>query len=127
MVVGSQIAGFSPEVPAEIRPMISNVFLLAQLVADKKTDKAFSGSRNWYEHYIEVFTKVGWNIRGQSHANQTITGSSLEVHREIVPVIAAALGPAAAAGSTIIRVLNGLGKAFGLGAHICDFTTFSVL
>lgn len=108
IVIGSQIAGFSSDVPLNIRPMISNIFLLAQLVADKKTDGAATGSRSWYSQYIDTLTKLGWNISGQSDANQQVTGTSFEVHREIIPVITAALGPAAVAATTIIRVLEGL-------------------
>ena len=104
IVIGSQLAGFSSDVPVKLRPMISNVFLLAQLVADKKTQHAASGSKQWYDTYLETLTKVGWTVSGMSDAEQIISGSALEVHKEIIPVIVAALGPAAAAASTIVRV-----------------------
>nr|WP_320144919.1 hypothetical protein [uncultured Cohaesibacter sp.] len=110
IVIGSQLAGFSSDVPVKLRPMISNVFLLAQLVADKKTQHAASGSKQWYDTYLETLTKVGWSVSGMSDAEQIISGSALEVHKEIIPVIVAALGPAAAAASTIVRVLEGLGN-----------------
>ena len=44
VLVGSQISGFSADVPKELRPMLTNVFLLAQLVADKNHKNLMPGS-----------------------------------------------------------------------------------
>lgn len=108
VAVGSQIAGFGKEVPKKIRPIISNVFLLAQLVADKKTAGEITDSDLWYKTYLATLSQVGWQVSGRSNAEQVISGTALEVYKEIIPIITAALGPAVAAASTIVAVLKGL-------------------
>tara|TARA_R110002110_G_scaffold260260_1_gene475883 strand:- start:65940 stop:66653 length:714 start_codon:yes stop_codon:yes gene_type:complete len=109
VAVGSQIAEFSENVPVELRPHVSNAFLLAQLAANKllKTDPTKNTS-DWYGKYVEVLSNIGWTLEGDARTVREVAGSSLEVHKEIIPVITAALGPAAAAAATVIAVLNGL-------------------
>ena len=106
VLVGSQISGFSADVPKELRPMLTNVFLLAQLVADKKSQEP--NARQWHKHYFDTLKRVGWLKVAQSDAEQFISGTSVEVHREIIPVITAILGPAVAATSTVVALLKGL-------------------
>jgi hypothetical protein len=108
VAVGSQIAEFSARVPAALRPAISNSFLLAQLAADKELTKTAGNGLSWYAKYNEVLANVGWVIEGSASNFKEITGTKLHVHEEILPVIAAVLGPAAAAASIIATTLKGL-------------------
>lgn len=108
IVVGSQIAGFSEEVDPSIRPSISNAFLLAQLAANKHLAVHGGDSNAWYAAYLNVLANIGFTIEGDAQAKQVVTGTSLQVHQEILPVITAALGPAASAAATIVTVLKGL-------------------
>ncbi|MEO1141987.1 MAG: hypothetical protein AAFW66_06545, partial [Pseudomonadota bacterium] len=107
ILVGSQVAGFSSDVPIELRPVLTNVFLLAQLVADKKTNSC-GGTEDWHKHYFDTLSNVGWRKIAHSNVEQVVSGTALEVHREIIPIITAAFGPAVTAASTIIRILKGL-------------------
>jgi hypothetical protein len=108
VLVGSQIVGFAASVNAEIRPHIANAFLLAQLAANKKASKSKGRSKDWYEAYIDVLTNIGWVVEGDANSMQEVAVRNSDMHREIIPVIEAALGPAVAAASTITKVLKGL-------------------
>jgi hypothetical protein len=107
VTVGSQIAEFAKSVPQALRPQISNSFLLAQLAANK-TIEGGGGSREWYDRYVEVLANIGWMVEGEAITERDVSGSSLRVHQEIIPVIAAALGPAVAAAAMVTAILNGL-------------------
>lgn len=108
VTIGSQIAEFAAAVPAEMRPHISNSFLLAQLAANKELEKTNGGTEAWYKKYLEVLSNVGWVRESQSFSLREISGTGLQVHKQILPVIAAALGPAAAAAAVVTAVLKGL-------------------
>ena len=108
VTVGSQIAGFSDEVPVELRPQIANSFLLAQLAANRHIEDSGGNATDWYHKYIEVLSNVGWLVEGDASAVRSVEGSVLEVHKEIISVITVALGPMAAAAPIILAVLNGL-------------------
>ena len=110
VTIGSQLAGFAANVDAELRPQIANTSLLAQLAANKHIDKTQGSSRAWYYKYIEVLSNIGWLIEGDATTAREIEGTALEVHKEIIPVITAAFGPAASAASTVLSVLNGLAE-----------------
>jgi hypothetical protein len=108
--VGSQIVEFSASVDPDIRPHITNAFLLAQLAANKEAGTNNSTSEAWYNAYLDVLTKIGWVIEGSGTSKQEIKTKNLNVHSEILPVIEAVLGPAVAATSLITTLLKGLGN-----------------
>jgi hypothetical protein len=107
LTVGSQLTEFTPKVSSDARSAISNSLLLAQLAANKaanQTTDVFA----WYGKYNEVLRGIGWLSRNLDFQGQANTTQDLDVHRAIIPVIMTALGPAAAAVSIVLSVLNGL-------------------
>lgn len=110
VTVGSQIAEFAENVPAELRPQISNSFLLAQLAANREVQENEGDTKAWYERYVDVLANIGWLVESNQEAVREVSGSSLEVHQEIVPVITAILGPAVAAKTVVVSVLKGLAE-----------------
>lgn len=108
ITVGSQIAEFAANVPAELRPDIANSFLLAQLAADRWVETHPSSEKTWYNAYLGVMKNCGWLVEGDEASLRTVSGSGAKVHQEIVGVLGAALGPAVGAASLIMSVLNGL-------------------
>ncbi len=108
VVIGSQIAEFEAGIPAAMRSQISNSFLLAQLAAKKMISQNGGGAREWFEKYVDVLTSIGWIGEGIAVAGHEVRGDTLQAHKEIVTVIATALGPAAAAASVVLAALNGL-------------------
>jgi hypothetical protein len=92
VAVGPQLAEFSSAVPADLRPLISNSMLLAQLAASKATAQA----------------TTAFECHGSEEQVQEVSNKNLGVHKAIIPVLTAILGPAVAATSMIISVLQGL-------------------
>ena len=110
VTIGSQIAGFAAEVPTEIRPQISNSFLLAQLAANREIKDNNGGTKEWYNRYVDVLVNTGWLVESSHDSMREISGISSELHEEIIPVLAAALGPAVAATAIVMTVLKGLAE-----------------
>lgn len=108
VTVGSQISEFSKSVPQDIRANIDNAFLLAQLAANFEIEENGGTTLDWYDKYIEVLQNAGWVIESKGDTVRKIGGSSLNVHNEIIPIISAALAPAAAAASVVLSALKGL-------------------
>ena len=106
VAIGSQITEFSNNVPTHLRPHVANSLLLAQLAASKSIEKGDATS-DWHTKYIEVLAKIGWQVEGDLNAVHELEGTGAQVHKAIMPVIATALGGAAAA-SLIISLLKGL-------------------
>ncbi|TAT91705.1 hypothetical protein ELH77_38670 [Rhizobium ruizarguesonis] len=107
ITVGSQMAEFSNTVPQSIRPAISNALLLGQLAADKAT----AGNQDpvaYFDAFNSVMKKIGWQVTSSGLAQQTISDKNVSLHKAIIPVVTAIFGPAAAASSIILAVLNGL-------------------
>jgi hypothetical protein len=107
VAVGSQIAEFTETVPSTVRGPIANSLLLAQLAADKATAQS-PDVFDWYEKYSQVLRGIGWQVRDVDFATQTVGNTNAAVHKEIIPVLTALLGPQMAAVSIVIGVLQGL-------------------
>ena len=106
-VVNAQLAEFDGKVPQLLRPAISHGLLLGQLAADKAT----AGGTDpwaWFTTYNTTMGRIGWIPTGGEINQQTISDKHAELHKAIIPVVMAALGPAAAAGSILLSALNGL-------------------
>jgi len=107
VTVGSQLTEFTAAVAADVRSAVSNSLLLAQLAANKAAGPG-SDVFGWYDHYAEVLQGIGWESQNLEFEDKVTGGKDLDVHKAIIPVIATALGPAAAAASIVLSVLNGL-------------------
>jgi hypothetical protein len=107
VAVGAQLAEFSTAVSADLRPLISNSMLLAQLAANKATADSASVF-DWHEKYRAVLSNIGWQVQGGEQQVQQVSNADLSVHKAIVPVLVAMLGPQVAAVSLVVSVLQGL-------------------
>lgn len=110
VAIGSQIAEFTADFPAALRPQIANAFLLAQLAANRAVDTAASGGSAWYRAYLEVLANTGWILERDESSERELSGTSNEVHKEIVPLLTLLLGPGIAAAAMVTAVLEGLSK-----------------
>lgn len=109
VAVGPQLAEFSNAVAAELRPLISNSMLLAQLAANKATAQAATVFE-WHRKYREILSNIGWQAHGSEEQVQEVNNKNLGVHKAIIPVLTAMLGPTVAATSLVISVLEGLNE-----------------
>jgi len=107
IAIGSQLTEFTAQVAQVIRPAVSNSLLLAQLAADK-VNPVGQDPKAWFLAFNTVLGKIGWMPVGGVETTQEVSDRSAELHKAIIPVLMAALGPAAAAGSIVISVLQGL-------------------
>lgn len=55
-----------------------------------------------------MLANSGWNVESEASSSRDVSGSKLQMHKEILPVIGVALGPAVAAAAIITAALNGL-------------------
>lgn len=111
VTVGSQIASFASNVEPELREKIANGFLFAQQAANKQIEgTAGATTLAWYKTYVSVLTQIGWTNEGAGGLDRIIKGTSVQVHKEIIPILTLALGPAVAASAMIVKVLEGLNQ-----------------
>jgi hypothetical protein len=113
VTVGSQIAGFAANVPADIRPQISNSFLLAQLAANRDIQDNGGGTKEWYEKYVEVLTKIGWLLEDKQESMRQVSSSDLNLHKEVIPLLVTVLGtslPAAVVVTSVLKSLSEMNK-----------------
>jgi len=109
VTVGSQIASFSAAVEPDLREKISNGFLFAQQAANKRLEDAPEASSFvWYSMYVHVLNQIGWTTEADGTLENEIKGTSAQVQNEIISIINAALGPAIASSSMLVKVLEGL-------------------
>ena len=107
IAIGSQLTEFSNKVPQSMRPAISNGLLLGQLGADKAT-LGLNDPWAWFTTFNSVMGRIGWLPTVNEVDGQVISDKNAELHKAIIPILTAIFGPAAAAGSIILAVLNGL-------------------
>jgi hypothetical protein len=107
VAVGAQLTEFSDTVATELRPLISNSMLLAQLAANKATAQA-TNVFEWHLKYRDVLNNIGWQIRDTEEQVQEVSNKNLGVHKAIIPLLTAMLGPAVSAASMVVSVLQGL-------------------
>ncbi len=105
--MGSQLTAFATNTAADLRGVISNCLLLAQLAADKAAGSPQDVTR-WYDTYVAVLRGTGWIMGDLEFRDQAVGDAHQAVHKAIIPAVTAMLGPAAAALPTVLSVLNGL-------------------
>lgn len=107
VAVAAQLAEFSAAVAPAQRAVVADCLLLAQLAADKATAMS-TDLPAWYEAYGRVLKQLGWLQTTMEFKETVVTDQDAGVHRAIIPVLTALLGPAAAAASMVVTVLEGL-------------------
>lgn len=110
VTVGGQLCEFTEAVEPGLREDLSNCLLLAQLAADKSAGNPASDVNRWQDAYIETLQRSGWRLSDVNFKEQAISADGVFVHQEIIPLIQAFLGPAAAAGTLVIQLLTSLSE-----------------
>lgn len=108
LTVGAQLLEFDAAFPAEMRPHVTNGMLIAQLAADRASkDDPGGGFQLWYDTYLDTLKHVGWTVEARSTEQKQFDAGAGEVHQELIPLVVAALG-SAAAGALVVKLLQGL-------------------
>jgi hypothetical protein len=108
VAVGSQIAEFDPVLAPALRADLGNALLLAQLAADKAAGSPPQDFIGWYRAYVGALKRIGWIVGDLDFREQALSADGALVHKEIIPVVTAFLGPAASAVSIVVGLLNSL-------------------
>lgn len=99
---------FSDDLPPSARGAVAFSLLLAQEAA--KADPVAADPDLWVERHDMVLRSLGWVSTGGATQFTHYEKSNLSVHQSILPLLTAALGPAAAAGALIVTGLAQLQK-----------------
>jgi hypothetical protein len=108
VAIAGQLAEFSPAIDPGLRGDLSNCLLLAQLAADKAAGSPAQDVKSWYRTYSGVLKNTGWLVGEGDFQEQAVSADGVFVHKEIIPVLTAFLGPAASAVSIVVTMLNSL-------------------
>lgn len=108
IVNGSSMLAFDPSIGPELRSSVALSLLAAQKVAS--ADSVAITPDLWVQRHDMVLRGLNWFsvAGGDVVSNTKTTGAS--VHEAILPFLAAAFGPAAAAGAMIITALEQMSK-----------------
>jgi hypothetical protein len=108
LAIAGQLTEFSPAIEPGLRGDLSNCLLLAQLAADKAAGSPAQDVRSWYGVYSGVLRQTGWLVGEGDFQEQAVSTDGAFVHKEIIPVLIAFLGPAASAVSIVVQMLTSL-------------------
>ncbi len=108
LIVGSNMLAFSGDIPPETRSAVSHTLLYAQEAA--KADPAALNPDLWVERHDMLLRALGWVSAGGATHFTSYEKSGVSVHKAVLPLLTAALGPAATAGALILTGLTQLQK-----------------
>ena len=107
VVIGAQLAEFTPRVSADTRSAVADSLLIAQLAANKAASSA-GDVFAWYGKYVEVLQNLGWLVTEMEFKEQQVADRNAGLHTAIIPVVTAMLAPGAALLPMVLSALNGL-------------------
>ncbi|MFN2437702.1 MAG: hypothetical protein ABR503_00785 [Chitinophagaceae bacterium] len=99
------VISFVSEVSEQNRKDVLNSTLLAQMAANKKFPNE-GDMLKWYEAFIEVLSKIGWNIENAEVQNFEDTKNVFEVENVIIDILTSAFGGTFA--KVILKTLESL-------------------
>jgi hypothetical protein len=96
LVVGSSLVAAAENVPVETRNDLINCTLFAQLAASAAVSDP-TQIASWYDAYFRALSVLGWAQSDTRFEEYSFSGRNAEAHNAIVQVLAALMGPQAAA------------------------------
>ncbi len=108
LVVGSGLFVAAEKVPQQIREDIVNCTLFAQLAASGEVGDDPAKITQWYEAYFRTLTALGWAQSDRRFEEYKFSSVNAEAHKAIMKVIAALMGPQAAALAIVSTALEAL-------------------
>lgn len=107
VVSGTALIDFSQTQSVVLRSSISLALLFGSRVATKAM-KDGDDEDDWLAKYIETLGSIGFRISGQTMTRSTFKKLDTTVHKAIIPFLTLALGPAVAASTVLLKLLEGL-------------------
>ena len=109
VVAGSGLIFSEEGVSKQVKEDLLTCTLFAQFAAQSKVGSP-TKVVEWYTAYFEALRNLGWAMSSQDFREHTEKGKTVLVHKAIMNVLAAALGPSAAALAVIKSVFDGLAE-----------------
>jgi len=106
IVTGSSLIEFNDGMKAKLKSSVALSLLAAQRVATN--DSSVDNPDQWLEKHNQTLQKLSWLVEQDAQLNSEFDSLNVAVHEAIIPFLTAALGPAAVAGSLIIKALEQL-------------------
>lgn len=106
VAVGSQIAAFAQGFNPALREPIANAFLIAQLAADRLVQNGPGNTEIWYTEYVRVLGGLGLIDEDRSITFKEVSGTAVEVHQALIPVLTAVMAPAVVGATALVTVLE---------------------
>ena len=88
------LVSFVSEVSEQRRQDVLHSVLLAQLAANKKFPEE-DQIKEWYDEFVNVLSNIGWAFQSASFTPFTSEGTTIEVDKAIIDLVAAAVGGSA--------------------------------
>jgi hypothetical protein len=107
VVAGSGLIFSEEGVSKQVKEDLLTCTLFAQFAAQSKVSSA-TKVVEWYQAYFEALRNLGWAMSSQDFREHVESGKTVLVHKAIMGVLSAVLGPAATALVVIKSVLDGL-------------------
>jgi hypothetical protein len=107
VVAGAGLIFAEEGVSKQVKEDLLTCTLFAQFAAQSKVGSA-TKVVDWYNAYFEALRNLGWAMSSQEVREHIESGNTVLVHKAIMNVLSAALGPAAAALVVIKSVFDGL-------------------
>jgi hypothetical protein len=107
VVVGSGLIFAEDGVSKQVKEDLLTCTLFAQFAAQSKVGSAGKVVQ-WYEAYFDALRNLGWAMSSQDFREHVEKGKTVVVHKAIMTVLAAVLGPAATALVVVKSVFDGL-------------------
>lgn len=85
------LVSFISEVKGQNRKDVLNSALLAQMAANKKFPDE-KDMLQWYQSFIEVLSKIGWNIEAAELSTFEASKNVFEIDKAIIEILTSALG-----------------------------------
>jgi pyrroline-5-carboxylate reductase len=113
------LVSFVSEVSEQRRQDVLHSVLLAQLAANKKFPEE-DQIKEWYEEFVKVLSNIGWAMQSASFTPFTSQGTTIEVDKAIIDLVASAVG-----GSALVPIISKTLDAIkGLSASSGKFIAF---
>ncbi len=107
VVAGSGLIFSEEGVSKQVKEDLLACTLFAQFAAQSKVGSS-TNVVEWYEAYFDALRNLGWAMSSQDFREHTEKGNTVLVHKAIMSVLTAVLGPAATALVVIKSVFDGL-------------------
>lgn len=106
LVAGCNLIQFPTTATPELKSTVALSLLAAQRVATN--DVVVQSPDQWLQRHNAVLENLNWINEGGAFVNSQFRSINVAVHEAIIPFLAAALGPAAAAGTLILTAIKQL-------------------